>query len=308
MLGRREVMKTLGLTVGAACVDLPDAFAKSENKKKLKIGHTCITWRTFPPKPGTHDDTLNLALKDISAEGFWNFETFPQDLMDWDERGLLEPLIEQYKVPLLSAYTAVDVLDPSNRKAEIARLTTLCEVVKKYHGTYMVLQVNHIDPATYKFQDHRADIISGLNEFASVIIDLGLQTGLHQHTGTAVESRDEVYAVMEAVDTKKLTFAPDIGQLQKGGADPVQVVKDFLPILTHMHLKDYKGWEYYGGYCPLGMGHVDIPAILTMVENKGLLSGIMIELDPSTDGPMTPLETAKVSKAYLEKMGYTFRR
>lgn len=307
MLGRREVMKTLGVTVGAACVDLPGAFAKSAHKKKLKIGHTCITWRTFPPKPGTHDDTLNVALKDISAEGFWNFETFPQDLMDWDERGLLEPLIAQYKVPLLSAYTAVDVLDPSSRKEEIARLSKLCEVVKKYHGTYMVLQVNHIEAATYKFQDHRADIISGLNEFASVITDLGLQTGLHQHTGTAVESRDEVYAVMDAVDTRKLTFAPDIGQLQKGGADPVQVVKDFLPILTHMHLKDYKGWQYYSGYCPLGMGQVDIPAILEMVDSKGLLTGIMVELDPSTDGPKTPLETAKISKEYLEKLGYTFR-
>jgi len=35
---------------------------------------------------------------------------------------------------------------------------------------------------------------------------------------------------MNAVDTKYLTFAPDVGQLKKGGADPVQVVKDFLPL------------------------------------------------------------------------------
>ena len=57
--------------------------------------------------------------------------------------------------------------------------------------------------------------------------DLGLGAGLHQHTGTAVESRDETYAVMEAVDTRYLKFAPDVGQLQKGGADAAKVVKDF---------------------------------------------------------------------------------
>ena len=45
---------------------------------------------------------------------------------------------------------------------------------------------------------------------------------------------------MEAVDTKHLKFAPDVGQLQKGGADAAKVVKDFLPILKHMHLKDYR--------------------------------------------------------------------
>jgi inosose dehydratase len=307
MLKRREVMKSLALTLGAACVNLPDAFAKGPSARNIKIGHTCITWSTFPAKPGTHDDTLNLALKDISAEGFWYFETFPQVLDDWDQRGLLAPLIAQYGVPLLSAYMAVDVLDRSKRKEEIARITRLCQLVKKYHGTYIVLQVNGIDPATYNFQEHRADIIAGLNDYAATITDLGLHTGLHQHTGTAVESRDEVYAVMDAVNTNRLTFAPDIGQLQKGGADPVQVVKDFLPILTHMHLKDYKGWQYYGGYCPLGMGMVDIPAILKMVESKDLRTGVMVELDPSKDGPMTPLETAKVSKKYLEKMGYKFR-
>lgn len=307
MAGRREVMKGIAASVGAACVDLPDALAKSLKPRNIKIGHTCITWGTMPAKPGTHDETLNLALKDISGEGFWYFETFAQVLQDWDERGQLTPLIAQYGVPLLSAYTAVDVLDPSRRKGEIARLTKICEVVKKYGGRYIVVQVNHIDPASYNFQEHRADIIAGLNEYAHVITDLGLQTGLHQHTSTAVESQDEVYAVMEAVDTRYMKFAPDVGQLQKGGADPVKVVKDFLPILTHMHLKDYKGWQYYAGYSPLGMGVVDIPAILKMVESKGLETGVMVELDPSKDGPMTPLETAKTSKAYLEKLGFKFR-
>lgn len=295
------------MTAGAAFADLPDALAKSLSARNIKVGHTCITWGTMPAKPGTHDETLSLALKDISAEGFWYFETFAQVLQDWDERGQLTSLIEQHRVPLLSAYTAVDVLDPSRRKEEIARLTKECQVVRKYHGRYMVVQVNHIDPATYNFQQHRADIVAGLNEYARVITDLGLQTGLHQHTSTAVESQDQVYAVMDAVNTEYMKFAPDIGQLQKGGADPVKVVKDFLPILTHMHLKDYKGWQYYSGYCPLGMGMVDIPAILDMVERKGLETGVMVELDPSKDGPMTPLETAKTSKAYLEKRGFKFR-
>lgn len=295
------------MTAGATFADLPDALAKNLSARNIKVGHTCITWGTMPAKPGTHDQTLSLALKDISTEGFWYFETFAQVLQDWDERGQLASLIEQHKVPLLSAYTAVDVLDPSRRKEEIARLTKMCQVVRKYHGRYMVIQVNHIDPATYNFQQHRADIVAGLNEYARVITDLGLQTGLHQHTSTAVESQDQVYAVMDAVNTEYMKFAPDIGQLQKGGADPVKVVKDFLPILTHMHLKDYKGWQYYAGYCPLGMGMVDIPAILNMVKSKGLETGVMVELDPSKDGPMTPLETAKTSKAYLEKRGFTFR-
>ena len=132
-----------------------------------------------------------------------------------------------------------------------------------------MLALNGVNRDTYNFKEHSVDIISALNDYAAAIIDLGLETGFHQHTGTAIMTRDEVYAVMDAVNTKNKKFAPDVGQLQKGGADAAQVVKDYLPLVTHMHLKDYKGWPQYGGYCPLGMGVVDIPAILKMVESKG---------------------------------------
>lgn len=306
MLGRREVMKSLAFTMGAACAAPQDVFGKSEPARKLKIGHTCITWSTFPPRNG-HDETLNQALKDIYDEGFWYFETFPEDLDDWDQRGMLTPLLDEYKVPLLSGYITGNLIDPSKRQDEIARITRLCNVVKKFNGTYIVLAPNGVDRNTYNFQEHRADIISSLNDYAAAIVDLGLQTGLHQHTGTAVMTRDEVYTVMDAVNTKNLKFAPDVGQLQKGGADAAQVVKDYLSLVTHMHLKDYKGWPHYEGYCPLGMGVVDIPAILQMVESHGLVTGVMVELDPSKDGPMSPIETVKTTKAYLDKMGFQFR-
>jgi inosose dehydratase len=54
-------------------------------------------------------------------------------------------------------------------------------------------------------------------------------------------------------------------------ADAAKVVKDFLPILKHMHLKDYKGWQYFSGCCPLlrlwaGSG---LTAVLDMVEAEG---------------------------------------
>jgi len=85
--------------------------------------------------------------------------------------------------------------------------------------------------------------------------DLGLRAGLHQHTGTVIEKHDEVYGIMESVNTKYMNFAPDVGQLQKGGSDASQVVKDFAKITTHMHLKDYSNGKYMAGYCPPGDGN-----------------------------------------------------
>ena len=57
--------------------------------------------------------------------------------------------------------------------------------------------------------------------------NLGLTPVLRQHTGTCIETRDETYTVMEAVDTRYLKFGRDIGQLQKGGSVPVQMAKAY---------------------------------------------------------------------------------
>jgi inosose dehydratase len=170
-----------------------------------------------------------------------------------------------------------------------------------------VIGPNGVQRAGYDFEANKANIVATLNECGRMLTDKGLIPVLHQHTGTCIETRDETYAVLDAVDTRYLKFGPDIGQLQKGGSDPVKVVKDYLPLIRHMHLKDYSGGPDYLGYCPLGMGKVDIPAILDLVGNADMKGMIMVELDPSRNMPMPAGETARVAKTYLGKLGCEFK-
>jgi inosose dehydratase len=299
-MNRRNFSKAVAAGLGLTALPLVAA-----PKRRLKIGHTCITWGTFPNAAG--NPTLEAAVKDIASLGYWGFETFPENLADWDAKGTLNLLIEQNKLPLTSGYIRMNLLDPAARKEGVADAVRLAKIIKKYGGTFAVLAPGGIKREGYNFQEHKANIIAAMNDYAMAVTDVGLGTGLHQHTGTAIETRDEVYTVMDAVNTKYMKFAPDVGQLQKGGADAAKVVKDFLPLVRHMHLKDYSGGEEFLGYCPLGQGKVDLAAILNSVEGGKQPVNIMVELDPSPKQPITALETAKIAKAYLEKQGYKFR-
>jgi inosose dehydratase len=109
---------------------------------------------------------------------------------------------------------------------------------------------------------------------------------------------------MESVDTRVFKFAPDLGQLQKGGADAAKVIKDFASITVHMHLKDFVNGPHMGGYSPLGLGMVDLKGILETMEQANPKANIMHELDPSRNMPYTPRQTAEISKWYLQKLGY----
>jgi inosose dehydratase len=74
-----------------------------------------------------------------------------------------------------------------------------------------------------------------------------------------------------------------------------------------MHMKDYSGGKEYLGYCPLGQGNVNVPAILSMMEGRKTAGLVMVELDSPPPQPMPAVEAARVAKVYLEKEGVSFR-
>ena len=161
--------------------------------------------------------------------------------------------------------------------------------------------------ARYVFAEHKTNIVEALNEMGKALTDIGIIGALHQHTDTCIETREETYAVMEAVDTRYVKFGPDVGQLQKGGSDPVKVVKDLLPTIRHVHMKDFNGGPDYLGYCPLGQGKVDIAALCDLLESSGNDMMIMCELDPSKGMPVPALECARINRQTMAGHGYTFR-
>ena len=295
---RRDFTKLLGM--GAVAMASPIDLLAAK-KRKIKIGHTGITWS---------NKNIEEAISEVSSEGFYGFETFGEVFDAWESKpGGLGAVLKAKNLPLISAYCGMNLTDPEKRKDEVAKAVRWAGIVKKYDGKIMVIGPNGVRRNTYDFAANKDNIVAALNDICQAVTDAGLTAVLHQHTGTCVESRDETYAVLQAVNTKYVRFGPDIGQLTKGGSDAVKVVTDFLPIVEHMHLKDWNGEnQHLSGYCPLGQGKVDIPAILDLVEKKKKIKGmVMVELDNDGRTPLVPLDLVKTSKDYLVKLGVTFR-
>ncbi len=295
-ISRREFSQSLAL--GAAALSAPALWAQSG--RKLKVGHTGITWGFAPA------DAEN-AIKDVASLGYHGYESFGNVLENWETKGGLDAVLQAAKLPLQSAYCPVNLTDSARRAAEVAKLVRWGNLIKKCGGSVAVLGPNNVPRATYDFAANRANIVAALNDMGKALTDIGVVGALHQHTGTCVETRDETYATMEAVDTRYVKFGPDVGQLQKGGVDPIKVVKDFLPTIRHVHMKDFDGGEHYLGYAPLGLGKVDVAGLCDLLESSGNDLMIMAELDPSKGQPHTPLDAARINKETMQKLGYAFR-
>jgi inosose dehydratase len=296
-MDRRGFLGSMGAALGLAASTAP--MVLGQPKRRLKIGHTGITWRD-----------PQVAIRDIAGQGFAGFETFGNTLEQWEAKGGLKKTLDENNLPLISAYCDTNLTaDATQRAATVEKIVRWAKIVKSYGGTTAVIGPNGVRRSAnaWDFAAHKADIIATLNDVCSALTDIGIVPALHQHTGTCIETRDEVYAVLEGANTKVLRFGPDVGQLQKGGSDPVKIVSDFKSLIRHVHLKDWDGGQYWSEYCPLGKGKVNLPAVLDVLESVPEMKIIMVELDANGREPVGPLETVQIAKAFLEKQGYTFR-
>ncbi len=301
---RRDFVRLAGIA-GAAALIAPGFAFEAAKKRKFKIGATFILW-------GYNANNLEPALKDMSELGYHAFETFGQVIDEWEKnRGGFQNVVQKYNVPIVSAFCMTDVLDPSKRKAELEKLIRWTKLLKASGGKVVEYCPTGIKREGYNYKDHKKNLVESMNEYAKAVTDEGLVCALHPHTGTPIETEEEVYYIMNALDTRYMKFGPDVGQLQKGGGDPVKIVKDFMPLIEHVHLKDFEGGDNgYLGYAPLGKGKVKISKILKLLEKRRdeMAGMIMFELDYDNKfkPAYSPLEAAKISRDYLAKLDYNF--
>lgn len=291
---RRSLLKTI---TGAAC--LTPAIAQAAPKRRLKVAITSINW-------GFKPEDAEPGVREAAQLGYHGYEVFGDSIDPLEPQGGIRSILQKYKMPMPSGYLNINLHDPTVRAKQIENFKRWGKILKDCGSKVAVFGPTGV-PRDYDFNAAKADIVKTLNEAGKVLADLGLVGALHQHTRMSVDTEEQVYQVMEKVDTRHVKFGPDVAQLQKAGSDPLKICKDFLSVIATVHLKDFLGERYWGGYCPLGQGKVNLPALLDLLETAPNLKHLMVELDFSRNAPSTPLECATISKNYLLKQGYTFR-
>jgi inosose dehydratase len=275
---------------------------------RLVIGHTAITWA---------DENAEAGIRCIAELGFHNIEIFAWVLKNFYESGRKD-ICRQYNIPLVSSYYSVDIVNPNLRDSETAKLKEWTDIAGGMGGKFATFGGNSVDRRTFKFREHKKYIVDFVNEAARLLNEKGVGLNFHPHTGTPVETEEEIVEFLDAIDTNYVGFAPDIGQIQKGGADPMRFIKDYISIIKLIHFKDYCGsvrfdddgkeidTSGFACYVPLGQGVVDLKGILEYLEQSSFNGPVMIELDYGPSMPIRAEEAAAINKDFMEKLGYRF--
>ena len=174
----------------------------------------------------------------------------------------------------------------------------------------------HVQPADGMTDDEFAQFAKVLNAVGRITLDQGVRSCFHNHVGAVIETGGEIERLLSMVDDEVIFLGPDTGHLEWGGVDAVQFCRDHAARIKTIHIKDVnrsvleegvaEEWNYgtfsqNGIWTELGQGYIDFPTIFSALDKAGFTGWIIVETDVTQLS--SPLESAKVSRGYLQTLG-----
>jgi len=269
----------------------------------MKIGHTGITWGI----PGD----VEAAYRDTAELGYLGFETFAFSIIEWNQKpGGYRALVDRYGIPTGAAYCFKEWIDPSTAAQDQDAARTDADASKGAGATTLVLQGGK-RPAQGYSDDEFDRLADALNRVGTYCREIGLVAALHPHTNTAIETRHDIDTIMRLTEPGLVGFAPDTGQIAKGGSDILEILQAHKDRIDHVHLKDWNG-KYekdangreidesgYVNYEPIGNGVLPMPEIFDILASIDRDIWINVELDGTDRAPHSPRAAAAMSRQYL---------
>jgi inosose dehydratase len=270
------------------------------------IGHTALTWDVF-----REPARLAEAIHDCAELGYAGTET-GGGIYDWWEQhrpGELRRLLADHGVTMTCLFEFGDWTEAAAAPQLLADGQRWAEAVRDFGGSIlMVVPGRRRDLPPYSLDEFK-QMAETMNRVGEVARAAGVVAAMHPHWGTVAEGRLEIEILLDLLDPALVGFAPDTGQIAKGGADPLPIIDRWANRIRHVHLKDLApDWEEKRragvplrspeGYAELGQGTIDFRPLLPILERVGYQGWLMAELD---EARRPAREAAALSKQYLEQ-------
>ena len=266
-----------------------------------RFGCASITWDGNDPQ----------AIDDIAAAGYRGIQLRAAAVDRWRDRPeALKALLAERGLTFVALSSGVAAVDPARQAESLALHTANARFLQAAGGKYLQVVDERPRNRPIVTDDYRR-MGRHLTDIGSRIADFGIALGLHNHMGNLSQAPDEVARVLDAADPRVVHLELDIAHWQAAGGDPVQAVRDYAKRILFLHLKDLQRPAPGGAtdsyrFVELGQGSVDVRGVLSALDRTGFTGWTIVELDsvPAESG-RTAADSARLSRRYLESIGYT---
>jgi inosose dehydratase len=297
-----------GLGLGA----LLASRSLTASKAQITVG---ITVDTRPDWNGP--ENFIRSIDEASSLGYHWIETFWPYVSRWENnrQGLKDTLAERnLKLETVSnsAPMKTDFVDPGQRQQVIADHMKLANFIKWFGCDHLKINIGGKYGPAGRLTAYKEMSVT-FDELGRRMNDIGLKLGVHPHLGSALQTKQDVDAIMQQTDPRKVSLIVDTGHVTMAGMDPVQLTRTYISRIIEFHIKDVAA-ENRGGFkgtlkqpynttpenrifLEMGHGGVDFQGIKKILDEHAWNGWWTIELDRTGT---TAKQSAAIAKKYLE--------
>ena len=280
---------------------------------KLRLGMSPISWSNDDLPQLGGETPLEVCLSETRQAGFVGTETggkFPK------EPAALAAVLKDHDLALVSGWYSGTLIS-NDLDAELDRIADQLALFKAvgasvivYGETFNTVQNRQEKPLTSRPRLADFDVAAygrRLTALAEHCAAEGVPLTFHHHMGTAVETEDEIDAVMKATG-EAVGLLLDTGHLVFAGGDNASVISKHGARINHVHTKDIRGdilptidrdresfldCVLRGVFTVPGDGMIDYDDVMQRLYDVGYEGWVIIEAEQDP-AKANPLEYAKI--------------
>jgi inosose dehydratase len=232
------------------------------------------------------DDAVRLGLRDIEAG--------PPGFLPSDAREARD-LVTARGMRVIGGFVTAVLHSSERLEADLVALDRQAAWLEALGAEVLVLAAatgrEDYDAPAEPSIDEWKTLLASLPRAVDIARQHGLDTALHPHVGTVIESREAIDRVLRDSD---IPLCLDTGHIFVGGGDPAAIAREHPARIRHVHLKDADGAlaaavrerriaygeaVARGLFRPLGQGGAGIADVLRALKGSGYAGWGVLEQD-----------------------------
>jgi sugar phosphate isomerase/epimerase len=301
MLNRREfVLAGLASMLSSSVASGAASKSLDPTNPYLRFGITGALWGDWSDGNLRMSTDMHQIISDTARFGLQGIEPYSRQIEDFLSKPLaLKRMCEAAGISLID----VGDLPPAqlNPKAWISadgNAELIARMVNFAHDFLAPCGCDHWKtnmgsrPEGGPSDDQLKTLANTLNEVGRQTIAFGVRLAPHPHIWGPMERERDMRRVMELTDPKYVWLTADTAHLTLGGGDALDIIRDYFPRITEVHMKDtyprYRGnkqtptlaeHQKASLYHNLGAGGVDFPAIFKLLRDRNFKGWVVYDLD-----------------------------
>jgi inosose dehydratase len=200
----------------------------------------------------------------IAQAGFTGIQpifTWMGELVDPDR---LEAKLKEQGIELAAVALALEWNGEEESQSERIVANNAISLLERFPGA--VLNTVQIPTGRHNLEERRRSLVNIVNTVSARAKDKGVPCSFHPnspHT-SIIRTEEDYKAVLESLDTTVTGWTPDVGHIINGGMDPLGKMKEYAPLINHVH---YKDWNGDPEFTLMGNGKVDLLSITQWLKD-----------------------------------------